>query len=188
MVDRGGIVEDTHVGVVHLVVTQHNESRRVNTLVRVGLGLLRSLLHGAESVADSIHEGVVVDGASAHNDNVLACVVGGLELGEHVHVDVLQVVSITADRLSHHVVSEGVEVASFKSRGLLVLVHGIVLGSLLLLGNFELSLVESGVVDYVSEHGESTADVTLHAGNVQVAHLAVGFGSNSGTHAFNFFG
>ncbi len=134
-----------------------------------------------------VHEGVVIDGASADNNEVLASVVGSLELVEHVNVDVLKAIAVSTDRLSHHVVSEGVEVASLKSGGLLVLVHVIVLLGLLLLGDFELSSIESGVVDGISEHGESSANITLHAGNLQVSDLAVSFGSNSGTHAFNFF-
>ncbi len=129
----------------------------------------------------------MIDGASADDNDVLTSVVGSLELVKHVNVDVLKAIAVTTDRLSHHVVSESVEVASLKSSGLLVLVHVIVILGLLLLGDFKLGSIECGVVDGISEHGEGSSNITLHAGNLQVSDLAVSFRSNSGTHALDFF-
>ena len=130
----------------------------------------------------------MINGASTNDNHVLTSEVSSFVLVEHIDVKVLEVVVVTTDGLSHGVVSVGVVMASFQSGSLEILTHVLVLLSLLLLGNLKLGSVEGGVSDGVAKHGNSTAEVTLEASDVQVGHLAISIARDSGTHAFDFFG
>jgi len=146
------------------------------------------LLESAESLAHLVDKAVVVNGSGTNDDHVLTSKVSSFVLVEHVDVKVLELVVVTTDRLSHLVVSEGIVMASLESGSLIILTHVFVLLSLLLLGNLKLGSIEGGVSDGVAKHRNSTAEVTLVAGDVQVGHLAISIARDSGTHAFDFFG
>ena len=68
MLDTGSIVEDTNVGVVHLIVTDEHESRNVNTLITVGLSRCSGFADAVESVVDLTNKLLVVNVACA-DDN-----------------------------------------------------------------------------------------------------------------------
>jgi hypothetical protein len=76
VVDGWGIEEDTNVGVVHLVVTHHEERWRVNALFRVLRDLAGLLLDVAEGSVNLLDEGVMLNTASADDYDVLTGVVG----------------------------------------------------------------------------------------------------------------
>ena len=187
VVDARGIEEHTDVCVVHLIITHHEKRGNINALVAVGLSTSSFLSDGAEGLTDLANKGIVIDGTSTNDNDVITAVVVSLEGTEHVSVEVLEVVRITADRLAHHVVTEGVVVAGFEGGGPRVLVQGVVLLGLLLLGHLELSGVESGVGNGVTKKGNSTTDVTLEAGHVKAGHLTLGGGRDAGTHALTLF-
>jgi hypothetical protein len=189
VVDAGSIVENTDVGVVHLVITHHEQRGSVDCLdsvVTLG-GEDRLVDNGGEVKVHLFDEGVVVDGTSADNNHVFAGVVGSAVVLEVVRSEVLEVVVVTADRLAHHVVSVGVEMASLEGGGQVVLVEEVVLGGLLLLGELELSVINEGVGDHVTKKGDGTADSALVAGHVQVSHFTVDFGGNSSTDGLDLF-
>ena len=188
VVDAWGIVENADVGVVHLVVTHHEQCGSVDAFVTVGALGSRLLGNGAEGLVYLFDEGVVVDGAGADNNDVLAGVVGSAVALEAVSSEVLEVVVVTADRLAHHVVSVGVEVASLEGGGLEVLVQKSVLGGLLLLGELKFSGIDERVRNAVTDKGECTAEAALVAGDVHVSDLAVDIGGNASADGLDLFG
>ena len=121
VVDGWSVEEDTNVGVVHLIITHHEKSGHVDALVVVsrGGGLL---LDAAEGLLNLANESVVVDGTSTDDDHVFAEVVSSTVGGEHIGSEVLEVIGVTTLWLSHHVVTEGVEMASLNRSLLHVLV------------------------------------------------------------------
>ena len=140
LVARGrGIVEDTNVGVVHLIVTHHEESGNVDAWVGVGLFCGGFILDGAEALVDELDEKVMIDATSANNDDVLASEVGCAILVEHIGSNVLNAIRFTTNGLSHLMVSEGVVMDCLNGSIELVFAHGFVFLSLLGLGNFEFS-------------------------------------------------
>lgn len=104
VVHRGGIVEHSDVGVVHLIVS-HEEERGGEDAVLVGGLKGRGLLHGTESLVAAVNESFVVNAASSDNDHVVSEVVGSSVAVEAFNSQVLHVVSVSLDRLSHHVIS-----------------------------------------------------------------------------------
>jgi len=73
-------------------------------------------------------------------------------------------------------VTESVEMARFESSLLVVLEHSFVGLALLLLGDLELGGVEVDVAHSITEDGNSAADITLEAVDVEAGDLTVSFG------------
>jgi hypothetical protein len=55
----------------------------------------------------------MVDVASADNDHVVTIVVSGMEISKMVDWDAVEIVSITFARLTHHMLSEDIEMNIF---------------------------------------------------------------------------
>ena len=75
-----------------------------------------------------------------------------------------------------------------ESGALLVLVAGVVRRCLLLLGDLELGVVQSGIAHSVAKESDSAADVCLEAREVHVGVLAIDVALNATSHRFDFFG
>ena len=188
VVDRGSVVEDTNVGVVHLIVTHHQESGNVDTLVSVRLLNSSFLLDAAEGLLDLTDEVVVLDGTSSNNDHLVTDEVSAAVLREDVRGKVLEVIGITTHWLSEHMVTESVEVDGLVHSSFEVLVESFVGLTLLLLGDLKLCGVEGGVAESVTEHGNSTASVSLEAVNVEAGDFTSSVRADSGTHGLDFLG
>lgn len=147
----GSIVEDSNVGVVHLVITDEHEGRNVDSLIHVLSDTGGGLGDRLEGVVNLINESGVIDVTSSDDDKVVTEVVGSLVSGEVLHGEGGKLISVTLDGLAEHVVSVGVEVSVFKGGVLeIVLVVSVISGNLLL-KDLELSLVEGGVSNGVTE-------------------------------------
>ena len=94
----------------------------------------------------------MINGASAYDDDFITSVVSSVVVLDQASIDVLKVIVVTANRLAHHMISEGVEVASLKSGGLEILIQGIVFRSLLALYELKLSGINEGVLNAVTKH------------------------------------
>jgi hypothetical protein len=68
MLDARGVVEDSDVRVVHLIITNEHKSWDVHVLVQVGSGGSSSLAHRLESVVYMVNKLFVVDVAGT-DDN-----------------------------------------------------------------------------------------------------------------------
>jgi hypothetical protein len=77
--------------------------------------------------------------------------------------------------------------ASLDRGGLLISAAGLVVASLLLLGHLDLSGIEGGAREAVTEHVHSAAQVTLEAGEVEASDLAIDVGADAGTHTLKLF-
>lgn len=73
-----------------------------------------------EGLRDCVDKLVVGEGTRANNDDVVAEVVGSTVVSEGVSVQVLHKVGVTSNGLTHHVVSEAVEVTLLKGHAHLV--------------------------------------------------------------------
>lgn len=185
VLDAWSIEEDTNVGVVHLIISHHEEGWNVNALVLSTTGTSAGLTDRLESLSDLLNEGIVVNGASSDDNHVVTKVVGSLELSESISSDVANEISISLDWLSHLVVSESVVVNGFHGSSLHVLVTGAVGSGNLLLGEFELAGVEGWVGNGIGEELDGTADVTLEAGHLERGSLTVDISGEASTHALN---
>ncbi len=110
MLDAGSIVEDTNVRVVHLIVTDEHQSRNVNTLITVRLGCCGGFADAVESVVNLTNKLLVINVSSTDYNEVVTKVVGSLVGSKIVSSQVAEVVSITLNGLTHHMVSVCVEV------------------------------------------------------------------------------
>jgi hypothetical protein len=165
VLDAGSVVEDTNVRVVHLVITDEEQRRSVDS--RVGVGLLAGggLGDVAERLVDHVDESLMGDVAGTDDDEVVTEVVLGLELGKVVDAQVGEHVGVTLDGLTELMVTEGVEVGVLEGGVFQVRVGVLVIGSDLLLQDLELSGVQAGVGNGVTEHGDGTAEVILEDGH-----------------------
>lgn len=114
IVHRGGVVEHSNVGVVHLIVSNEHERRSENSFLisRVKSG---GLLHGSESLVALVHEGLVIDTSSSDDDHIVSEVVGSSVAIESFNSQVLDVVTVSLNGLSKHVISERVVMSQLKS-------------------------------------------------------------------------
>jgi len=142
ILDGGGVIEDSDVGVDHLVVSDEEESRDVNgtfLVLDLASGLLGEGLEGSANLGDEL---VVVEVADTSHNDVVTEVVGGVEVSQVVDSEGLEDISVSLDGLAHHMLSVDVEV-SVLNGGLEVAVAAVfVLFSDLLLNDVELVGVE----------------------------------------------
>lgn len=185
VLNGGSIVEYTNVRVDHLVVTNPEQGRHVHVLLRVGALTGGGLRDRLESVVDLVDEGLVVDIAGSNNNEVITEVVLGTVLLESINSEVLEVVGITADGLSHHVVTVSIVVRVLNGGAVVFAGRLLVLGGDLLFAELELSSVKGGVRDGVSKHVDNSADVVLEASNLEVSVFTVGLSGETSTHHFN---
>jgi len=184
VVDRGGVVEDSNVGVVHLIISDKEERRGVDALI-VGRVKSGGLLHGSKGLVALLDEGFVGNGTGSNNDHVVSEVVGSSVAIESFNSQVLDVITISVNGLSHHVVSVRVVMSQLKSVGLQLFEVVLVISSKLLFASLELSSVEVGVRVNVSEDVDSITDITLEASNRVGAPFSVSRSTLSGSHLFN---
>jgi len=64
---------------------------------------------------DGFNERVVVDSSSSNNTYVISVVVGSLEVSKVISRDLLDLIGVSLDWLSEHMVTERVEMAILKS-------------------------------------------------------------------------
>ncbi len=114
VLDGGSVVEDTNVGIDHLIVAGEEHSRDVDRLLGVldrGGGLLRER---GEVLVDRLNKGFVVKVAGTDYNDVVTEVVCGVVVTKVISSDGLDIISISVRRLSHHVLPENVVVNIFE--------------------------------------------------------------------------
>lgn len=165
VLDAGGIVEHADVGVVHLIVTDEQHAGGVDVLLAVGLGGGGCLADRVERTLHLLHQLVVVNVTGGDDNDVVTEPVGGAVVLQVVNGEVANLIGITLDRLTHHVLTVGVEVRIL-NRGVLEVsgTHG-ELVSEVLLAEFELGGVEGSAGDGVTKDVNDLVDVALEAGD-----------------------
>ena len=71
---------------------------------------MRGARDRAEVLLNEIDQLLMIDIAGAYHYHVLAKVVALVEVDDHFAVDLSNVVDVAEDRLTHHVISEDIEV------------------------------------------------------------------------------
>lgn len=99
-----------------------------------------------------VHNLLVANITSGNDNDVFTVIVGSMEISELLNTDGADVVAVSLNRLTHHVLSEGVEVSVFEES---LFISGVVL--LMLIGNLNLELLKLGsvqrnVADSVTKH------------------------------------
>jgi len=148
----GSVVEHTDRRVDHLVVTDHEEARVEDGLLEVQNGAVRSTGHVREVLLCEVNQLLVVNGTGSNDHHVLTKVVSGVEVDDHVPVDGPDVVDVSKNRLSHHVLSVHVVVNIFHESFLGVLVSSFELLPDGVLLHLEVVVVVDTVGQHVAEN------------------------------------
>lgn len=104
------IVKDSDARVDHLVVADHQKARVENCLFKAidRFGVLS--LQVTKMLLAEVNQHLMLNFTGAHNHDVLAEVVGLVEVDHHVARDALDVIDVAQNWLAHHVLSENVVV------------------------------------------------------------------------------
>lgn len=151
-----GIVEHTDVGVIHLIVSDHEQAWDVDWLLSVSGWYVGALWQRVEVLLNGINDLVVVDVSSGDDSDVVSIVVGGVEVSDVVKGNGLSQISVTSDWLSEHMLSEAVEVHVLEQSLLVATMVVLVILAHLVLAEFELSRVEGSVAKHISEDRHSS--------------------------------
>jgi len=169
------VVEDGDVGVDHLIVTDEQDRGSVDALFTVRLWYGSRLSNGAEVLADSVRELLVENIAGTDDHDVVAEVVGGLVMCEVFGLDSLELIGVTLDWLTEHMVTERVEMGILNSGRVIVPVVEVMLGGNLLLLEFQLRRVEACIANCIAEHLNGSSHVVSHDSERKVALLTACF-------------
>lgn len=185
VLDGGGVVEDTDVRVVHLVITDEEQGWRVNSLVGVSLDASGGLGNVSEGLVDLVDKLLVADVAGTDDDEVITEVVGSLELTEVINVQVGEQVSVSLDWLAELMVTEGVVMAVFEGGVLHVLVGVLMVSSDFLLKDLELCRVKAWVSNSITEHRHGTVNIVLEDSHANAGLFTAGFAMETATKRHN---
>mmetsp|Transcript_119355 Transcript_119355/g.166548 ORF Transcript_119355/g.166548 Transcript_119355/m.166548 type:complete len:385 (-) Transcript_119355:291-1445(-) len=186
VLDAGGVVEHTNVRVDHLVISNKEKSRDVNRSLRVGSLGLNTLGKSVEVLVDLIDESLVVKVTSTDNNDVVTVVVGSVVVSEGINIQVLDLIAVSLNRLTHHVLSVDIEVNVLQGGLFVSGVVGFVVFAQFLLEKFELASIESAVGDSVTKKSDGLVHVSLEYLKLESSALTAWLGSVAGTHGFDF--
>lgn len=110
VLDTWSIVEDTHIRVNHFIVTDEEDGWDIDWLLGVSSWNVCLRWHRVECLLNLVNDLLVTHITCCNHNHILAIVIGCLEVLEVFDTDSGHVIAITLDRLSHHVLSESVEV------------------------------------------------------------------------------
>ena len=130
----------------------------------------------------------MVDVSSTNNNNVITEVVSSVEIAEVVSRDVLEVVTVSLDGLTHHVLSVNVVMAVLKSCFHIAVVVVLVLLSNFLLNELELVGIEGTACNEVTKQLDSLLNITFKNLKVDLCVLSVGLAGETGSHVFDSLG
>ena len=167
ILDTWGIVEDTNVGVDHLIISDEQKSWDINWLLGVQSWDIGGLWKGREGVLNGIDDLIVRNVTSSNNDDVVTVVVGGVVVSEVISSKSLVQISISLNWLTEHMFSVRVEVDVFESGFNISIVVVLVFHADLILDKLELSAVNGWVGDHISKNSNSLGGITLEALQVE---------------------
>jgi len=176
VLDTWGIVEDTNVTVVHLIVSDEEDSWDINGFIGVLSGNSCELWEGGEVLLNGIDDGLVGNITGGDDNHVVTVVVGGVVFSEVVSSQSGGHISITLDWLSKHVLSVGVEMSVFESGLFEPVVVVLMLHADLILDELKLGRVKGIVGKHISEKADCFASISLEDLKAVVGLLSIGLG------------
>jgi len=185
VLNAGGVVEHTNVGVDHLVISNKEKSRDVDGFLRVGSLSLNTLGKSMEVLVNLIDESLVVNITSTNNNDVVTVIVGSVVVSEGISVQVLDLVAVTLDRLTHHVLSVDIEVNILQGGLFVSSVVGLEVFAQFLLEKFEFTGIEGAVRDSITKKGNGLVHVSLEYLKLVASALTAWLGMVAGTHGLN---
>ena len=109
------VIEDADIGIVHLIVTNEEESWSIDWLFSISTRSISSLWHIGEVLLNQINQVIVIVMASSDDNHVVSIVVVCMIVVNIFSSKVASVISVTSHRLSHHVLPVSVEVSVLES-------------------------------------------------------------------------
>jgi hypothetical protein len=130
----------------------------------------------------------VVNVTSTNNNDVIAKVVSGVEITKVIGGNSLNIIAVSLNGLSHHVLSVNVEVAVLKGGLHVAVVVVFMLLSNFLFNELELISIKSAASDKVTKKLDSFANVTLENLKRKVRIFSISLAGEAATHVFNGLG
>lgn len=127
---------------------------------------MRSASNGAKVLFNEVNELLVVDIASADHYDVLSEVVALVEVNDHFTIDLADVVDITEDWLTHHMLAVAIEVDVLHERFLRILVCCLQLLPDGVFLKLEVIVVINTVTEHISENLNGLGDLLREAESV----------------------
>jgi hypothetical protein len=183
VLDGWGIVEDTDIGVDHLIsdLKKGWDINRFFSVLSWGLGGLWKWESSIGGSADFFVGNIT----SGNNNNIFSVIVSTSVIHQMVKLEISNLISITFDWLSHHVLSVDIEVGILKS-GLnisVMIILGLIDGCLF--DKLKLSSVKIVLAEGISEKSNGGSSVSLMYLEVVVGPFSITLSAISSTHAFN---
>lgn len=148
---RWSIIKDSYISVDHFIISHKLHSRNVNRSLSASSLKARLRLHLSKVLFDHINDFVVSHISCGDHDQVLSKIVSLVVVQNLVLSDGLDVVKVSEDGLTHHVLSVDVEVDVFHQSFEEVLVGLFKFGGNHFSLNFNGLFVKSRVLDHVGE-------------------------------------
>ncbi len=139
------VVEDAYVGIVHLIITDEQQSWSVDWLLSICTRSISSLWHIGEVLLNEINQVIVIVVATSNNHHVVSIVVVCMIVVNILGCEVASVVPVSSHRLSNHVCSVSIEVSVLKSDMLVFSVVSFMNVSDDLFLSFQCILIDSSV-------------------------------------------
>lgn len=173
MLDSWGIVEDTDVGVDHLIISDVEDGWDIDGFLSVLSRHTGGFWEGSEGSLNSLYNLLVGNVTGSDDNHVVSVVVGGVEVSQLVNTDSAGKISISLDWLSEHVLSERVEMSVFKSGLNISVVVVFVLHADFILDELKLARVEGAVAENISEKPDGCLGISLKDLEVVAGELSI---------------
>lgn len=177
------VVEDSDVGIDHLIISDHEKGRVVNGSFGVSSGDGGGLGEGREVGLNEVDELGVRNVSGTDNDDVLSKVVVRMEVLDVLRSEVVEIIDVSSSGLSHHMVSEDVEVDVLEGGSLVFGVSVLLDVSHLFSGHLESGGVDIIVRDDVSEDFDGLRNVVLEDLDCVMSNFSLSSGSVFSAHS-----
>ena len=184
--DTWSIIEDTNVGVDHLIISNHEKSWDVDWCLGVLCWDGGLEWEGREVLFNGVNNLGMVNITGGNDDDVLTNVVSSVVVSEVIGTKGLGKISISFDWLSHHVLSVGVEVGVLKSGLRISVMVILVFLANLFLKEFKLGGVELWIANHISEKGNSFSGISSMNLKTESSEFSIGMSSISSSHLTDF--
>ena len=145
------VIEDADVGIVHLIVTDEQQSWGVDWLLSISTRSISSLWHIGEVLLNEVNQVIVIVISSSDDHHVVSIVVVGMIVVNILSSEVASVVPVSSHRLSNHVLSVSIEVSVLKGDVLVLSVVSFMNVSDDLFLSFQSILIDSSIGNDASQ-------------------------------------
>ena len=138
-----------------------------------------------EVLLHQVDQLLMLDGASAHNHDVLAKVVRRPKINDHVSLYLIDIIDVAKDGLSHHVLPVNIIVHVLHESLHVIVIRGLKLLPDRVLLHLHVVVIEVGVAHHVTQDFDRLRDTILEGKNVIECVLSRGVSVELSPHVFN---